>query len=505
MNRATTLAALQSDTAPWDVIVIGGGATGLGIAVDAATRGYRTALVEARDFAHGTSSRSTKLIHGGVRYLRSGNLGLVRRALRERTLLRQNAPAVVSDLGFVIPAYAWHERWYYGAGLKLYDQLGAHGSPPSRILSVKETLALAPTLRTQGLRGGVLYHDSQFDDARLALCLAMAASAAGAAVVNYVRVTSLLKTAGRVVGVGVRDEETGHEFEILGRIVINAAGVFADQVRRLEDPAAAPMLAPSQGAHLVVSADFLPGQHALMIPKTSDGRLLFAIPWRGRLLLGTTDTPVATIDPEPRPLADEVKFILDHAAQVLSPAPTERDILSMYAGLRPLVRATGSQLTSQLSRDHVIAKSPAGLLTIAGGKWTTYREMAEDTVDQAASLAGLASRPCRTAGLSIADGEANPSGASGAKLHPALSITAADISVAAREEMARTVEDVLARRTRSLLLDARAAIEVAPLVSRQLAAELGWTATQEQRALADFLSLARRYLPGDLSTPPPTR
>jgi glycerol-3-phosphate dehydrogenase len=432
-----------------------------------------------------------------VRYLRSGNIGLVRRALHERTLLQHNAPGIVTDLGFVIPAYAWHERWYYGAGLKLYDLLAGSVGKPSRGLSRDETLALAPTLVPQGLCGGILYHDSQFDDAGLALALALTAANAGAAVVNYARVTSLLKTGPHVSGVIARDMETGREYELRSRVVINAAGVNVDEVRRLDDPAARPMLAPSQGAHLVLPPHFLPGQHALMIPKTSDGRLLFAIPWRGRVLLGTTDTPVTRIDPEPRPLAGEVRFLLEHAAQVLSPAPQLSDVLSMYAGLRPLVASAPDQSTSSLSRDHVIAVSDAGLLTITGGKWTTYRQMAEDAVNRAAKLAGLPTRPCRTATLSLVAGPRTPAVAPDpTRLHPLLPITVGDVRVAARAEMARTVEDVLSRRTRCLILDARAAIEVAPAVARLLAIELCWNGEQERHSCDAFRALAQGYLPG---------
>lgn len=491
MNRATALGAF-ADSTPWDIVIIGGGATGLGVALDAATRGYRTALVEARDFAHGTSSRSTKLIHGGVRYLRSGNIGLVRRALHERTLLRRNAPHLVNDLGFVIPAYAWHERLYYGTGLKLYDLLAGSAAVPSQVLDREEALRLTPTLVTQGLRGGVLYHDAQFDDARLALTLAATANRAGAMLANYVTALALHQSAGRITSVQIRDEESGREFALKARVVVNAAGVGCDSIRRLEDPSRRPILMPSQGAHIVLPARFLPGRHAVMIPKTPDGRVLFAIPWLGRVLVGTTDTPVSQIDAEPRPMAEEIAFLLEHVGRYLSPAPTRADVLSTFAGLRPLVRSSVSRSTSQLSRDHVIEVSPAGLVTITGGKWTTFREMAEDTVDRAAVVAGLAARPCRTATMAL-DATKPVAENTRERFHAQLPISARDVDRAVNDEMARSLDDVLSRRTRCLLLDAKATLDIAPQVAARMARELNWSPAREQAALEAFRALARSY------------
>ncbi len=491
MNRAEALATF-GDSAPWDLVIIGGGATGLGVALDAATRGYRTALVEARDFAHGTSSRSTKLIHGGVRYLRSGNVGLVRRALHERTLLRRNAPHLVSDLGFVIPAYAWHERAYYGTGLKLYDLLAGSAAVPSRILDRPEALRLAPTLTPTGLRGGVLYHDAQFDDARLALTLAATAHRAGATLANYVRATALTKSGGRIAGVRIRDEESGREIELKARVVINAAGVGCDAIRRLDDASVTPILTLSQGAHIVLPERFLPGRHAVMIPRTPDGRVVFAIPWLGRILVGTTDTPVSETPVEPRPLAGEITFLLQHMGRYLSPAPTRADVLSTFAGLRPLVRSSASRATSQLSRDHVIEVSAAGLVTITGGKWTTFREMAEDTVNRAAAVGGLDSRPCCTASMALdATSAVAPNGQE--RLHPQLPISASDVRRAIDDEMARTLDDVLSRRTRCLLLDAKATLDIAPQVAAQMATALNWSPAHQQAALEAFRALARTY------------
>lgn len=495
MNRADALARLQAGET-WDLVVIGGGATGLGIALDAATRGYRTALIEKNDFAHGTSSRSTKLIHGGVRYLRQGNLSLVRHALRERARLQRNAPDLVAPLGFVIPVYSWMEKCFYGTGLKLYDLL-ARGSQPfsSQWLDPAETLAHLPTLRPDGLAGGIRYADAQFDDSRLALRLAQAATQAGAAAVNYCAAAGLLKTNGRIAGVAATDLETGRNFEVQARAVINATGIFSDEVRRLDDPACAARLSPSQGAHVVLSGEFLPGRDALMIPSTRDGRVLFAIPWQGRVLLGTTDTAVAQPAEEPRPFPEELAYLLEYGARYLTRAPKKSDILSLFAGQRPLIRKTGRLSTAALSREHVITLAPSGLLTIAGGKWTTYREMAENAVDQIARSTPLSARPSRTADWPLPGSDLPDANPNEPLLHPGLPIRAANVVHAARLEMARTVADVLSRRIRCLYLDARAAKEIAPAVARLLAAELGRDATWIDGQITAFRSLVRSHLP----------
>src|SRR6202521_1409484 len=588
MNRERSLARLTGELAarrPWDVLVIGGGATGLGAAVDAAARGYRTALLEGHDFAKGTSSRSTKLAHGGVRYLRQGDLSLVIEALRERGLLLRNAPHLVRHLRFVVPSYEWWEGPFYGAGLKVYDLLaGRLGLGPSRPLSRAETLALLPTVAPAGLRGGVVYYDAQFDAARLAIALARPLDDLGGVPVNAVRVVGLLKSAGPhglVAGVTARDEESGEALEIPARAVINATGVFADEVRRLDEPGALPLLAPSQGVHLVLDRRFLPGDSAVLVPHTDDGRVLFAVPWLGRVIVGTTDTPVAAAALEPRPLPREIEFLLGHAGPYLTGHPRASDVLSCFAGLRPLIAGgqsegpggaggggVGRGGTAALRREHLVQTSASGLVTITGGKWTTYRRMGEDAADAAAAVAGLPDRPSVTAtlrlhgaeagagtatavseapdghlrdlasgggqgglggsrdresggGESRAGADAGPAGHGGEggggdggdvggmdpelarlvaerpewgeMLHPRLPYRAADVVRAARHEMARSVEDALARRTRALLLDARASAEAAPRAAALLAAELGRDDAWQRRQVAAYRELARGY------------
>ncbi|UQN08239.1 glycerol-3-phosphate dehydrogenase/oxidase [Deinococcus sp. QL22] len=513
LKRSSQLNALNASD-QWDLIIIGGGATGLGAAVDAATRGYRTLLLEAHDFAKGTSSRSTKLVHGGVRYLAQGNIGLVREALRERGLLRRNAPHLVRDLGFVVPAYNWWAGPYYGVGLKLYDLLaGKLNLASSKQLGRDAALQRAPTLRHDGLRGGILYFDGQFDDARLAITLLRTFQNAGGTALNYLPVTGLIKTRGRVAGVLVRDAETGEEFELRARGVINATGVFVDEIRRMDEPDAAKMLSLSQGVHLVVDKRFLPGDSAVMIPRTDDGRVLFAVPWHDRVVLGTTDTSVERATMEPRPLEEEVEFILRTAARYLDPSPGRTDVLSVFAGLRPLVKAEKDQSTAALSRDHVLRVAESGLVTITGGKWTTYRKMGEDTINKSAEVAGLPPRECRTQRLHLHGWTERTGGALQAygsdadavlqlegadrRLHPDLPDLEAQVRWAARFELARTVEDVLSRRTRALLLNARASLEAAPRVAELLAEELGHDPAWQAEQVVQYQQLASAYqLPG---------
>ncbi len=508
---------------PFDLLVVGGGASGLGVAVDAQTRGYRTLLLEKHDFAKGTSSRSTKLVHGGVRYLQQGNVSLVFEALRERGLLCRNAPHLVSDLGFVVPRYKWWEGPFYGVGLKVYDRLaGRLNIAPSRMLDRKETIERIPNVQTESLLGGVIYHDAQFDDARMALTLAQTAVDHGATVLNYFSVVGLLKEAGSVVGVQAVDGETGREWEIRAKVVVNATGVFADEVRRMDVPDGETTLVPSQGVHLVLDRAFQPSDTALMVPQTDDGRVLFVIPWHGRVLVGTTDTAVDRADIEPRPLPEEVEFILRNAGRYLERDPGESDVLSYFAGLRPLFHGGGERGgTKSISREHSVIVSDSGLVTLVGGKWTTYRKMAEDTVDDAALVGELPESACITENLRLhgwmarddpdrpheSHLEAYGADAAGLgeflraqaeyaqPLHARLPYARGQVVWAARHEMARSVDDVLARRTRSLLLDARAAMEVAPGVAALLAEELGRDASWAEAQVEEFTRLARGYLP----------
>ena len=517
MNRDRSLARLVDRTEPWDLAVIGGGATGVGAAVDAASRGYSVCLLEQSDFGKGTSSRSTKLVHGGVRYLQQGNVSLVMEALKERGLLRRNAPHLVHDLAFVVPNYAWWEAPFYGIGMKVYDLLAfRYGFGHSRLLSRDGVLDLIPTLERDGLRGGVVYYDGQFDDSRLLSDLCRTADEQGATLVNYAKVVGLSHGEdGFLDGLWFADGETGRRHTIAARCVVNATGAFTDAVRQMDDPAAKPMIAPSQGVHVVLDKSFLPGDTAIMVPRTSDGRVMFAIPWHGHALVGTTDTAIETATLEPTALDAEIDFILDTASRYLARDPTRADVLSVFTGIRPLVKATDVGNTAALSRDHTIQVAKSGLLTIAGGKWTTYRRMAEDCVDHAATLAGLDERPCVTKTLRVhgyheaADAgdlavygsdatavrammDADPAMAE--RLHPDVAVYAAQVVWAARHEMARTVDDVLARRTRALLLNARAAIAMAPAAARLLAAELGRDAAWEADQVTAFRAVAEHYL-----------
>lgn len=481
VNRDRSLQRLHAET--FDVLIIGGGATGLGCAVDAAARGYRTALIEAADFAKATSSRSTKLIHGGVRYLRQGNIALVREAMLERTRLSRNAQQIVHELRFIVPAYGVFELAYYSAGLKAYDALA--GDSPfarSRLLSPRTARAHIPSLRTPRMRAAVMYSDAQFDDAALAIALARTADDRGAAIANYVRADALVADGERVSGAVAVDLESGDRFAVSARVVINAAGIFTDEIRRMEDPRAASLLAFSRGSHIVLPSKVLgEGATALLIPRTSDGRVLFAIPWNDRTLVGTTDIAAHAPDPEPRATDEEVHYLLSTLNRYLERPASESDVLSAWAGLRPLVRKRAAP-TARLSREHVIDVSRGGLVTVTGGKWTTYRKMAQDAIDAAASQARLTPVPCPTENLALLQYEP-----------PLLLSLKQRVEFAARDEMARTVEDVLARRTRSLFLDAKAARDQAPAVASALARELGRERAWEMDQVRAFGALASRY------------
>ncbi len=509
MKREEALKRLKNSP-EWDLIIIGGGASGLGCAVDAASRGYSTLLLEQSDFAKGSSSRSTKLIHGGLRYLKQGNVSLVIEALHERGLLCQNAPHLVSHLGFLIPNYHWWEGPLYGAGIKFYNLLaGKLGLEKSRHLSLDETLDTFPTLEPEGLRGGTIYYDGQFDDARLAIALAQTAYDHGAVCLNYAKVTEMIKEKDQLVAVVVTDQEGGDTWTLKAKAIINATGIFSDQVRRLDEPAAEKRIKPSQGIHLVVDRSFFPSDLAVILPQAEDGRVIFFVPWHQHVLIGTTDTPIEEITLEPKPLEEEIVYLLKVAKRYLTRPLQREDVLSAFAGIRPLAKA-------DLSRDHEISVSASGLISITGGKWTTYRKMAEDTIDKAIAIAGLKMTPCCTENLRLHGYEAGQHPVDpwliygsercqlekllkenreyGKQLHPRLPYHGVEVVWAVRHEMARSLEDVLARRTRSLFLDARASMEIAPIVASIMAKELNRPTSWQQDQVEQFNQIAKGYL-----------
>ena len=518
MNRDTMLQQLHSDTL-WDIVIIGGGATGLGCAVDATSRGLRTVLIEQADFSKGTSSRSTKLVHGGVRYLQQGDVSLVLEALHERGLLLRNAPHLIHNCSFIIPNYSWWEGPFYTIGLKVYDMMaGKLGLGPSLHLSADEVLKKIPGLRTKSLHGGVIYHDGQFDDARLAINLAQSCCDLGGTVINYMKCTALIKDSrGIVAGVVAIDLEKGTEYRIQAKVVINATGVWADDIKAMDCPGSKRTIVPSQGIHIVLDKEFLQSDNAIMIPHTLDGRVLFAVPWHNKVLVGTTDTPVGQASPEPKPLRKELRFILNTAGRYLSKVPHKQNIRSMFAGLRPLVAATEKKKTKELSRNHKVEVSVNGLLTISGGKWTTYRKMAEDTINKALLLGGFSFVPCNTNslpihGFSFETGNGSHLDIYGSDkefivkiqhsdpdlatpLSSLLPYTGAEVVWAVSNEMARTVEDVLARRTRALFLNASASITMAPAVAAIMKKMLNKNHSWEQEQIQNFILLAKNYLP----------
>ncbi|MDH3974279.1 MAG: glycerol-3-phosphate dehydrogenase/oxidase [Deltaproteobacteria bacterium] len=520
MNRNEMIDRLEGED--FDVLVIGGGATGLGVAIDAASRGYGTALVEAWDFAKGTSGRSTKLIHGGVRYLEQMNFSLVMEALRERGILYRNAPHLVSDQSFIVPRYHWWEGPFYGIGLKLYDTMaGKLNLAPSEFLSHDETVEAIPNIEREGLTGGIRYHDGQFDDSRMAVTMALTACEHGAALANYVDVKALIKEGGYVSGAVALDKESGKSLTIKAKVVVNATGIFADTICRMDRPEAPPLIEPAQGIHLVFDRSFQPSDTAIMVPHTDDGRVLFAIPWHDRLLVGTTDTTLKECSIEPLPLDEEVDFILRNAGRYLEKEPGRRDVKSVFAGIRPLVHPPGKSLESkEISRSHEVFTSETGLVTIVGGKWTTYRKMAEDAMEHAIMVGDLPERPCVTEKLKLygamdrdapeltTDDRLRVYGSEAVlikgmeleemelarQIHPDLPYRYSQVLWGARKEMARTVEDILSRRTRALILDAEKSIEAAPEVAGILARELGHDESWEKKQVEEYTRLARGYM-----------
>ena len=513
------LSRVASSDKEWDIIIIGGGATGVGCAVDAASRGYEVLLLEQCDFGKGTSSRSTKLVHGGVRYLEQGNIPLVREALKERGLLKQNAPHLVHELAFIVPNYEWWEMPFYGVGLKIYNLLsGKYGFGKSKILSKKETLERLPTLKKEGLRGGVVYYDGQFDDTRLLINLAQTAAEQNVTILNYARVFGITKDKNnRVNGVNFIDEESGQLFQAKAKAVINATGAFCDSIRKYADSSAKTLIAPSQGIHLTFDRSFLPTENAIMIPHTSDGRVLFAIPWHEHTVVGTTDTPIEKATLEPHALEQEIEFVLETAGEYLAKKPQRSDVLSVFVGIRPLVKSDDDgKNTAALSRDHTIEISDSKLVTITGGKWTTYRRMAEDCINQTAELANLSTVKSKTKNLKIhgfaenvqitddlafygSDAQeirelVSKNESFGEKLHQDLPYIVAEVIWAVRHEMARTVDDVLARRLRALFLNSKAAVEISPKVAEIMAQELEKDNFWQKSQISDFKEIAKNYL-----------
>lgn len=519
MKREDQLRSLAESDKIWDFVVIGGGATGLGIAVDAASRGYSVALLEQSDFAKGTSNKSTKLVHGGVRYLAQFDVGLVFEALYERGLLLKNAPHLVRNQKFIIPTYRWYDKHFYTIGLTLYDVMAGRMSfGRSLAKSRKSTISMLPTVRKNGLTGGVLYHDGQFDDSRLAINLAQSARGYMGVVLNYVKVTSLIKKNGIVKGVEALDLQSGAKYNVQARVVVNATGVFVDSILKMDSPDAHHMIRPSQGTHIVLDHSFLGGDTAIMIPKTDDGRVLFAVPWHDKVIVGTTDTPMVTPELDPVALTSEVDFILSTAGRYLSRKPERSDVLSVFAGMRPLAapKSDDNEKTKEISRRHKVIVSDSGLVTIVGGKWTTYRRMAQDTIDRAIKCGMVPPLTCITADLKIhgykEDVDFNdPMYVYGSdkrsiveimqrdpgmadKLHERYPYTKAEVVWAVRQEMALTVEDVLSRRIRLLLLDARAAVEVAPKVAAIMAVEMGRDKQWKSDQIESFNRLANNYI-----------
>ena len=513
-NREHLVQAATKPGKLWDVVVIGGGASGLGIALEAATRGYQTLLVEQHDFAKGTSSRSTKLVHGGVRYLAQGNVALVREASIERGRLQKNAPHLVKNQTFIIPIYSFWDCIKYTIGLKLYDWIAGRLSLGASVfISKKKAIEALPDIEQKGLVGGVQYHDGQFDDSRLALNLAQTIIEQGGIALNYIKVTGLIKNEqGQPSGIIAEDQELATSYRIHAKAVVNATGVFVDDILKMDNPAAPKSVVASQGIHLVLNKEFFTSSHALMIPETSDGRVLFAVPWHSEVVVGTTDTPVGAPSIEPRPLEKEIEFILNTSGQYLTKKPTREDVLSVFAGLRPLAAPKeGTEKTKEISRSHKIIVSPTRLFTIIGGKWTTYRKMGEDMVTAIEGRLNWPAKKTVTPGLHIhgyamdmnwsdpfyfygSDAEKIKAASNGHWISEKLKLNQAQLHWAVQHEMARTVEDFLARRTRALFLDAKESIriagEVAALMAQALHKDEAWAAAETER----FTILAKEYL-----------
>lgn len=519
MKREEQIKRIQDYKKNWDFIVIGGGATGLGCAVDAASRGYQVVMLDQDDFAKCTSSKSTKLVHGGVRYLQKGDVMLVLEALHERGRMKANAPHLVKNQSFVIANYSWWDNFLYFCGLTFYDMLSwGFGYGHSKFIGKKSVLRRLPAIKQEGLKGGIVYHDGQFDDARMAVNLAETCIELGGVAINHMKVVDFLHNSqGKICGVRAFDNETGNTYELLSKAVINAAGIFVDEVMKLDASGHKPMVKPSQGTHLVLNMDFLQSNDALMVPKTSDGRVLFAVPWHNRVVVGTTDVLRDYPESEPRALEEEIDFILKTAGLYLLPAPSRKDILAVFAGQRPLAAPKKEgKSTKEISRSHKIIVSDNDLITITGGKWTSYRLMAEDTIDKAISIRLVEKRKCVTKHLKIHGWRQDPDlsnhyyiyGSDEPALHqveqerekfqekisPKYDYTFGEVAWAVRHEMARTLDDVLARRVRLLFVDAREALRVAPEVAKVMALELDMPESWVDEQIAEFTSIAEKYI-----------
>jgi len=515
MNRTTSLKEINK-VDQWDIVIVGGGASGLGAAVDAAQRGYKTLLLEKNDFAKGTSSRSTKLVHGGVRYLQNGDISLVIEALKERGIMKRNAPHLVKEMSFVIPFYDWWNSPFYGLGLKVYDMMaGNMGLGPSTLLDKKEAVELINNVKQEGLKGGVIYHDGQFDDSRMAITLGLTATDIGATLINYVEVTGLTKQDNLISGLEILDHESGDQFTIKTKVVINATGVFSDLIVKMDQPQAQPMIRPSQGVHLVLERSFLDGPHAIMIPHTSDGRVLFAVPWYDHVVLGTTDTPIDLAIEEPTALEEEINFILSNASQYMTKKPKREDVKSVFVGLRPLASQQGdSTKTKEVSRHHKVNVSTSGLVSVLGGKWTTYRKIGEDTINTASVVGDLKEKKCKTKKLLLHgyDDDAptgDPLHVYGSEREKILSmgkpedndslsekfyISKNTILWGVQNEMAIHLEDVLARRVRCLFLDAEETLRIAPKVAGIMAIALEKDENWVAQELKQFKTLSKNYI-----------
>ena len=513
MNRNDSIVKLNK-VLEWDIVIIGGGASGLGIAVDASKRGYKTLLLEKHDFGKGTSSRSTKLIHGGVRYLQNGDITLVIESLKERGILKRNAPHLVQDLSFVIPTYDWWASPFYGIGMKIYDMMaGKLGLGKSVIISKGETEKLIPNVNKKGLRGGVIYHDGQFDDSRMAITLALSANPKKTALLNYCNVDGLMKKNNEIVGLSFTDSINSKKYQVKSKVVINATGVFAEDIIRMDQPQIKKMIQPSQGVHIVLEKKFLKSKHAILIPQTSDGRVLFAVPWKNYVVVGTTDTQIKNASEEPKPLKEEIDFILKNASKYMTIKPKKDDIKSVFAGLRPLAATSDKKSTKEVSRSHKIDISPSGLISVLGGKWTTYRKISEDAIDTAISINKLKKKKCKTKKTKLFGYKkkvdfSDPMHVYGSLKKKVESLGGIDdnkslstkfyisnniIEWSIIHEMALTVEDILARRTRCVFLDSNESKLIAPSVAKKMADVLEKDQEWIDSELKNFNKLIKNY------------